>query len=183
MKRLSSLGLSAIVLLFLLFGFQTSFISCTKTRVVNQTDTVTVTKTDTVTDIVSKDTAVTVQILASRQWELSYIHSVSDNDTVVYTRGGYYNVDFDSQIITFNSNFTGSVIDIASASHSLTWSLSPDSLNNELILVVNNQPALPNQSYSWSNMTYRNDSLLVDQYSTYQGVNSQAEIIWVGLAH
>jgi hypothetical protein len=183
MKHIFSLGLPAFILIFLLFGFQTTFISCTKT--VTNTDTVTVTKTDTLvktnTDTVSKDTAITVQLLASRPWQLQYIHSVTDNDTVVYTRGGAYNVDFDSQVITFNSNFTGSVVDIASAFHSTVWSFSPDSVNNELILVVNNQPSLPNQTYTWSNMTYRNDSLLVDQYSNYQGVNSQAEIIWVGV--
>jgi hypothetical protein len=183
MKQLISLGLSTLALIFFLFGFQTTFVSCTKTKTVTNTDTVTVTKTDTLTDVVSKDTAITVQLLASRQWQLNYIHSVTDNDTIVYQRGGAYNVDFDAQVITFNSNFTGTVVDITSASHSTTWSLSPDSVNNELIFVVSNPSSLPNQTYTWSNMTYRNDSLLVDQYSNYEGVNSQAEIIWVGLAH
>jgi hypothetical protein len=185
MKQLISLGLSTLALIFFLFGFQTTFVSCTKTKTVTNTDTVTVTKTntDTVTDVVSKDTAITVQLLASRQWQVQYIHSVTDNDTVVYQRGGAYNVDFDPQVITFNSNFTGTVVDIVAASHSTTWSLSPDSVNNELVLVVSNQSPLPNQTYTWSNMTYRNDSLLVDQYSNYEGVKSQAEIIWVGIAN
>jgi hypothetical protein len=184
MKTILSLGLSTFVFIFLLFAFPTPFVSCTKN--VTKTDTVnkmdTLQKIDTVSriDTVSTDTAVTVQLLASRQWQLQYIRGVTDNDSVIYTRGGTYNIDFDPQTITFNPNFTGSLTDIASASHSTTWSFS-NSSNTGLTLVVSNKFPLPNQTYVWSNMSYRNDSLLIDQYSTYLTVNSESEIIWVGV--
>jgi hypothetical protein len=137
---------------------------------------VTVTKTDTLT--LSKDTTVTTQILSSRTWMLQYIHGVTANDTVYYTRGGAYNIDFDKQSVSFNAAGTGTVIDIAGDSHDMTWNFT-NSANTALTLVADNT-GIPNQTYYWDNLRYRNDSLLLDQFSSYQGTNSQAEIIWVG---
>lgn len=163
MKSFFAPGLSTLALIFLLFGLQTTVASCTKT----------------VTRTASKDTAITIQLLTSRQWKLQYIHGVSDNDTVFYTRGGAYNVDFDPQTITFNPDFTGTVIPISSVPQSLTWGFLNQS-NSSLSFVVDHGSA-PDETYSWDNMSYRNDSLLIDQFSSYQGVNSQAEIVWIGV--
>lgn len=178
MKPILKLTATSFVLIFILFGVQAPFSSCTKT--VTKTDTVTLTKTDTLVKTVSKDTAITAQLLASRQWEVQYLRDVTNNDTTIYTRGGAYNVNFNSQLLTFNTNFTGSVVDINSVSHTTTWNFT-NSANTALTLVVSNPSPLPYQTYNWNNMTYRNDSLLIDQYSSYQGNNSQTEIIWLGV--
>jgi hypothetical protein len=176
MKRIFNLtlGFSTFGVAFFLIGLQTTFVSCTKT--VEKSDTVTVTQTDTL--IISKDTMVTAQILASRPWLLQYIHGVTANDTVYYTRGGAYNIDFDKQTATFNVAGMGNFIDIVGATHGMTWDFT-NSSNTALTLVADNT-GIPNQTYSWDNLRYRNDSLLLDQFSSYQGTNSQAEIIWVG---
>jgi hypothetical protein len=174
MSRIIALALPCFLAFFILFGASTGFTSCTKTNTKTITDTVDITKTDTV----NADTAVTTQILTSHTWMLQYYRSVTGDSIVYYTRGGAYNEDFDAETLAFSSNLTGTFVDGSDASHSFTWSWS-NSSNTQLSFVVANPSPLPSQTIVWDNLAYRNDSLIVDQYWSYETTNSQAEAVFV----
>jgi hypothetical protein len=182
MNRVFSISLSILTIVILLFGFQTTFVSCTKT---STTDTVTITKIDTLTKtdtLSTSDTAITIQLLTSTPWKLLYLRGVSDDTIVYYTRGGQYNENFDAQLITFNANMTGAFIDGNSGNHTFTWNWS-NSSNTQLTWVATNNPPFPTETFVWDDLRYRNDSLLFNQYSTFEGNNSQVECILVPQSH
>jgi hypothetical protein len=182
MTRIFSISCSLSIALFVLFGFQTTFTSCTKTT--THYDTVTVTKTDTTvkTDSVSlTDTAVTVQLLTTNPWELQYTRMVSGDSIIYYTRGGAYNEDFDAEYITFSSNLTGTFVDPTGTSHSFTWSWT-NATNTQITLIISTGiPLLPAETVVWDNLRFKNDSLLYDQYDSFGTVNQQAECIMIPL--
>ena len=182
MSRVFSVSLSILTIVIVLFGFQTTFVSCTKT---STTDTVTITKIDTLTKtdtLSTSDTAITIQLITSTPWKLLYLRGVTDDTIVYYTRGGQYNQNFDAQLLTFNANMTGAFIDGNSGNHTITWSWSNAS-NTQITFVASNPPPLPAQTVVWDNLRYRNDSLLFDQYWTFEGINSQSECIAVPQSH
>ncbi len=181
MPRLISLSASLFFVYFLLFGFQTSFTSCTKTT--TRIDTVTLTKIDTTTtiktDTVSAaDTTLTLQILTSNTWIIQYIRSVTDNTIVYYTRGGSSTENFDAEYLLFNSNLTGTLVDPTGASHTMTWSWS-NATNTQLTFITSNPSPEPSQTTIWDNLRMKGDSLLCDQYFTYLTVNSQSEVVMI----
>jgi hypothetical protein len=183
MTRIFSISCSLIIALIVLFGFQTTFTSCTKTT--THYDTVTVTKTDTTvkTDTVAlSDTAVTVQLLTANPWELQYIRMVSGDSIIYYTRGGSYSENFAAENITFSSNLTGTFVDPTGASHPFTWSWS-NATNTQITLIITTGiPLLPTETFVWDNLRYKNDSLLFDQYDSFGTVNQQAECVMIPLS-
>jgi len=176
MSRVFSLSLTILTIVIFLFGFQTTFVSCTKT---STSDTVTITRIDTLikTDTLSTpDTAITIPLITSAPWKLLYIRGVTDDTIVYYTRGGQYNVNFDAQLVAFNANMTGTFIDASSGTHTITWNWS-NSSNTQITWVASNPSPFPSQTVVWDNLRYRNDSLLFDQYWTFEGINSQSECV------
>jgi hypothetical protein len=182
MTRIFSMSVPLFIALIVLFGFQTTFTSCTKTT--THYDTVTVTKSDTTvkTDAVAlSDTAVTVQLLTASPWQLQYIRMVSGDSVIYYTRGGTSNENFDTELITFSSNFTGTFVDPTGTSHSFTWAWS-NSTNTQITLVITTGiPLLPTETIVWDNVRFKNDSLLFDQYDSLGTVNQQAECVMIPL--
>ena len=183
MTRIFSVSGSLFIALMVLFGFQTTFTSCTKTT--THYDTLTVTKTDTTlkTDSVAlTDTAVTVQLLTASPWELQYIRMVSGDSIIYYTRGGAYNENFDAELITFSSNLTGTFVDPTGTSHSFTWSWS-NSANTQITLIISTGiPLQPTETVVWDNLRFKNDSLLFDQYDSIGTLNQQGECVMISLS-
>ena len=182
MTRIFSMSVSLFIALIVLFGFQTTFTSCTK--ITTHYDTVTVTKTDTTvkTDTVAlSDTAVTVQLLTASSWQVQYVRMVSSDSIIYYTRGGTFNENFNAELITFNSNLTGTFVDPTGTSHSFTWSWS-NATNTQITLIITTGiPLLPTETFVWDNLRFKNDSLLFDQYDSLVTVNQQAECVMIPL--
>jgi len=183
MTRIFSISCSLFIALFVLFGFQTTFTSCTKTT--THYDTVTVTRTDTTvkTDSVAlTDTTVTVQLLAASPWQLQYTRMVSGDSIIYYTRGGAYSENFAAELITFSSNLTGTFVDPTGTSHSFTWSWS-NATNTQITLVITTGiPLLPTETVVWDNLTFKNNSLLFDQYDSIGTLNQQGECVMIPLS-
>lgn len=167
------LGLSSLLGFIILLTMQTGVSSCTKEVV--KVDTLT--KIDTV--VIQQDTTVTLAILTANKWRSQEIRGVIGNDTIVYQRGGTNNTqDYDNEYIQFNADGTGILYDAAGTTHQTTWSFS-DSSHTKLTFIVFNPAPIPSQTVTYDNLRYKNKALLFDQYWSYQGINSHAQLIRV----
>jgi len=155
MTRIFSISCSLSIALFVLFGFQTTFTSCTKTT--THYDTVTVTKTDTTvkTDSVSlTDTAVTVQLLTTNPWELQYTRMVS-----VIVSSTIPEVALTMKILMPNTSLLVRIlrdfVDPTGTSHSFTWSWT-NATNTQITLIISTGiPLLPAETVVWDNLRFK----------------------------
>jgi len=160
MKKLSAV---LPVLGFTLFAFMVFLSSCKKEKTIYET----VIKKDTV--YVVKDTPITSQFLTSKGWKVDEKRGVSNGTAYYYKRGASGNTfNFDQDNVTLNSNKTGTYIDGAGASHSLTW----DFVNNDtshVSMIISNPAPLPSQTLYYKNIRVKNGNLYYNEYSTYNG--------------
>ena len=169
---------SFVILFILLSTVQVTSTSCTKEQLVH--DTLTKTVHDTTikiqNDTISRDTAITVQLLTANSWKYDEYIGVEGNAKVVYVRGAAgNNVNYDNQYITFSSNGTGGLYDPKySYLNPLTWNFT-DPSNTKLVMTVNfpTGPVLVN----WDHIFYKNGKLIYDQYWTQNGTNAHLQIV------
>jgi hypothetical protein len=169
---------SFVILFILLSTVQVTSTSCTKEELVH--DTVTKTVHDTTIkiqhDTISRDTALTVQLLTANSWKIQEYKGVEGNINVLYVRGASNNtnVNYDIEYLTFNNNGTGSYYDPNNYTSPLTWSFV-NSDNTKLVMTIN-FPSGPNV-VTWDHIFYKNKSLIYDQYWTKGTVNSHTQMI------
>lgn len=145
-------------------------------------DTVTVTKTDTLTQndtLVIMDTTVTLELLTANSWKMQELRGVIGNDITFYERGGTSNTEnYDNEYIRFNADGTGILYDAAGTTHNITWAFA-DGTTTKLTFVVSNPPPIASQNVVYENLRYKNNTLLFDQYWSYNGINSHAQAVRV----
>jgi hypothetical protein len=165
MKKLFSLPASSIIAL--LFTFQISTTSCTKTNTVTKivTDTVTKVQIDTLQE---KDTTLTTAILTANSWKVQESRGLVGNNYVYYLRGGSSNTEsLDNEYITFNSSNTGTYTDNSGIQTSFTWNFT-DATNTKVIWLWNLPTPL---TVTWENISYHDGAIRYTEYYTQNAVN------------
>ena len=159
MKKIFSL--SFITLTGLLFILQASVVSCKKEKVV----------------YVSKDTAVTAQILTANSWKSQEHRGVEGGAKVLYVRGATSGntVNYDTEYMAFNSNGTGTHDNPGIGVLPLTWTFG-NADNTKLIITITN-PSGSSVVVTWDNLRYKNGSLYYDQYWTQGTIHSHTQDI------
>ena len=169
---------SSLFVLTLIAFLQTSTTSCKKE--VTRYDTVMITHTDTlnlIDTVVIKDTPISVELLTANAWKLQEYIGVAGNDLTFYERGGTDNTrNFDDEYIQFNADKTGIYHDVDGKTRQITWDFLDASLT-KLTWTILNEPAAANEVVVYDNMRYKNLSLLMDQYWSYDNLNNHAQII------
>ncbi|MFI5186111.1 MAG: hypothetical protein ACHQF0_05270 [Chitinophagales bacterium] len=159
------------ILAILLFTFQISVTSCTKTNTI--IDTVTKIQTDTVTKIQidtlqEKDTTLTAAILTANSWKLQELRTIVGGIFQYYVRGGTNNTEsWDNEYITFNSNNTGLYTGNAGDQYSITWSFT-DATNKQLVFTLNYPTPV---TITWENIVYDDGAIRYTEYYTQNGGN------------
>ena len=157
------LNLSGIILIMSFLSMSTSLTSCTKDKTIF--DTVTVTKTDT---LVIKDSSFSKALLTGYPWKETELIAVWGGDSIYYYRGGTNNTtgfgDRSIETYTFNSDGTGSLLDVFNNLHNITNWQFVNSDNTKLTFLVNDPPSSKTFMMTWDNIRYKSGNIFTDDY-------------------
>jgi hypothetical protein len=112
------------------------------------------------------------EVLTSTSWKMEEIRFLQNNTFYYYKRGATGNsLSFDSDVITFNTNKTGTYIGDGTT-YPLTWDFT-DAGKTKVSIIINYATPL---TVTMENISYTNTSLKYTEYYNRNGTNTLASV-------